>query len=387
MPSPKLPDPLSVARQEAEAINKNPEQTLYGSLNRSLIDAPHLDRESLLSGLVAFHQERMRRTPSMTTYPEAKAWVDHILAVDRELQRLARLSDEAMAIYRSLSIYLTFRGYRSAQAIGPEKCRVAYLPETDRGEMHIKNVDDPATFWNPQPVKTDPGEWREPPKRNLVWDGVGSGLHFDDEPEEIFPLPVPAMCAVFCDDVPGAVSFLARYRPFWGGQNIVLHDAQKRSVAIEKTSYNFIEVFEPDATGRSWCSGMACRDAHSPQGRYQAAQRQTYLDRFNLPADGPDAAFWAACNVTERMLSDVMRNPATIPVDDVLRLFVTPYPDGLCKDNWHYHPQQPHMEWTLVTCASVGTADRQTSYTWQRGPLPDLIWPDQPVVRTVCRPE
>lgn len=383
---PKLPDPLEVARNEADTLQNNRQNILYSWLERALRDAPHIQRASLLKGLTEFHRKRMSKIPSATTYPEAAPWIDHILTVNRELQRLTALSDEEMAIYRSLQIYLTFHGYRSAQAVGPEKCRVAYLPETDRGEMHIKNVDDPATSWNPAPLVKKTSRWQDPPQRSLIWDGVGSGLHIDDEPEEIFPLPVPAMCAKLCDDVPGAVSFLTRYSQFWGGQNIVLHDAQQRSVAIEKTSYNFIEVFEPDATGRSWCSGMACRDITSPQGRYQAARRKMYIEHFNLPEDGPDAAFWAACDLAEQILAGFLRSPGTIKVDDVLRLFVTPFPEGLCKDGRRFHPDQATIEYTLVTCASVRGPDQVVGYTWQRGPLPDLIWPDEPHTTTVCRP-
>ena len=50
------------------------------------------------------------------------------------------------------------------------------------------------------------------------------------------------------DDVPGALEFFTRYKPFWGGANLVIRDRQKRSAAFEKCSYNFIEVF-PAAPG------------------------------------------------------------------------------------------------------------------------------------------
>lgn len=383
----ELADPREAAHEEARRVRERRHELVEGRLERVFGEAPHLDRTSLLAGLTAFHRERMARVPAAATFPEAAPWVAHILAVDRELQRLAGLSDEQMAIYRSLTAFLTFRGFRAAHPIRAEKCRVAFFPETDQGAMHIKNVDDPATFWKPEPPLPATSEWTEQAARFLVWDGVGSGLHEDDEPSQIFPLPVPQMCLALCDEVPTAVEFLTRYSPFWGGQNIVLRDAQKRSVAIEKCSYNFIEVFEPDATGRSWCSGMACRDPNSPQGRYQARKRADYVTRFNLPTDGQDAAFWAACDKAERMLADFMRQPAMVRMDEVLRLFLTPYPDGLCKNGWRFHPDQAETEYTLITAASVSRPNRRTAYRWQRGPKPELTWPTAPEVSVAVRPD
>ena len=375
--APSLPDPKKAARAEADRIAAHREHALEAPLTRTLADAPHVDRDSLLAGLTEFHLERMARTPSYTTYPEARPWVEHIRAVDAELQKLAGLTDEQMAVYRSLGHYVTFRGFASARPIMTEKCRVAYLPETDRSEMHIKNVDDPATYWKKRPpAKT--AQWS--PRSGLVWDGVGSGLHIDDEPDEIFPLPVPTMCHAYCDDVPGAVDFLSRYTPFWGGQNIVLHDAQMRSVAIEKCSYNFIEVFEPTVRGRSHCSGMACRDPKSPQGKYQREKRQQYLKLFNQPDDGPDMSFWNACDTAEHMLAELMMQDRLITADEVFELFVTPFPEGLNKNGFKFHPNQAYIEYTLITHGSLRTDDTVTSFNWQREDDGSLAWPTEPDV-------
>ncbi|MCY0541594.1 hypothetical protein OVW21_26570, partial [Klebsiella pneumoniae] len=65
----------------------------------------------------------------------------------------------------------------------PEKCRVLYVPESDRGALHAKNVDDPLTYWSPRPRHEPNTPWPFPPP--LVFDGVGSGLHIDEIPPEI----------------------------------------------------------------------------------------------------------------------------------------------------------------------------------------------------------
>jgi len=239
-----------------------------------------------------------------------------------------------------------------------EKCRIIYLPETDQGAFHIKNVDDPINFWKPRIGRTK----YHAVMHDLNWDGVGSGLHIDDEPTEIFPLPIPTICHAECHDVPGAVQFLTRYSPFWGGMNIVLFDRQGRNVAIEKCSHNFIEVFQPGANGGSHCSGMASRDLQSPQRQYQAMKRQEYLQRFNQPQDGVDMVFWSACDRAERMLGDFMQKPK-ITVAEILELFTTPWPKGLNKPGVKLHPAGVR-EYTLVTHAEL--YDQRKVLVWQR---------------------
>lgn len=354
-----LPDPLSVAREQVNYVRDYGKVHIDGAVERVLMDAPFADAETLLSGLEDFHRERMAKVPSATKYPEAQPWVEQILAVDRELQALTGLSDRQMAIFRSLGAYLTFRGYGLAKPIQVERCRIIYLPETERGEFHIKNVDDPKTFWKPSVRPID--AWTD--VKPLNWDGVGSGMHMDDEPEEIFPLPYREMVFTLCDDVPGAVELLTRYSPFWGGQNIVLWDRQKRNVAIEKCSHNFIEVFYPGENGGSHCSGMACRNLQSPQGQYQTTMRLQYLEKFNQPLDGPDMTFWKGCDRAEAMLGDLMKKPKPTTAE-IITLFTTPWPKGLHKPGVKMHPDQGYPEYTLATHAEF--YDERTVYCWQR---------------------
>jgi hypothetical protein len=373
-----------VARQQAEQFRTNREYLLEAPLARVLNDSPFVDRESLLAGLVDFHRERMARVPSATKYPEMKPWVEHVVAVDREFRRLAGLTDSEMALHRSLGHYLTFRGFVNARPsaggagaaggsgrvpaappVQVERCRIVYLPDSDHGQMHIKNVDDPCTHWKELQPPPKEMPWGNP---NVVQDGVGSGLHIDDEPEEIFPIDARSMMPHHADDVPGAVEFLTRYKPFWGGGNLVIRDRQKRSAAFEKCSYNFIEVFHPGPNGASHCSGMACRDPHSPQGKYQRAKRQQYLTLFGQPADGPDQAFWDACDRAERKLADgVQKLGRPAKSDQLIKLFTTPWPEGLNKAGAKLHPMMTVAEYTLLI--HCGFLDEKRYLRWQRDPV------------------
>jgi hypothetical protein len=364
-----LKDPAEDGRAIAEQINGDRHQFITGPVERVLADAPFVDPDELLSGLAAFHSERMARIPSATRYPEAVQWAEYAIAVQKEVQAVAGLTDVELAAYSSLIHYLMFRGYMNAGPRMTEKCRVVYLPETDRGALHMKNVDDPITFWKPE---ADPGKGAAI-SAGLHWDGAGSGLHIDDEPDEIFPLPVYEMCRDLCDDVPGAVEFLTRYSSFWGGQNIVLFDDEKRSVAIEKGSYNFIDVFEPDASGGSHCSGMAFRQPQTAQGEHARDKRQQFLQRFAQPADGPDMTYWDTCDRAEEMLASLMAQDS-VTVQEVFDLLTTPWPDGLNKPGTKLHPDQGLGEYTLKTNAVL--RDERKVYLWQRDI--DGVYPDEP---------
>ncbi|MHB9106724.1 MAG: hypothetical protein ACYDCO_06690 [Armatimonadota bacterium] len=362
-----LPNPYDVARAEAAKITADPKQYLDGPFERLQLDSPFVDWPAVVAGLTAFHQERMAKIPSSATYPEAQPWVEHALAVDRELQALAGLSDEQMACYRSLKAYLTFRGFKSVElaptATPPlvtEKCRAVYLPDTDQGQLHVKNVDDPLTFWKPNP---NPAA-RMPQPGPLRGDGVGAGLHIDDEPAEIFPLNPKAMMLHFVDDVPGVVQFLTRYSPFWGSANNLYYDAQKRCVAIEKTSYNFIDVYGPDPCGGVHISGMVCRNPESAQAKYVAAKRQEFLRKFNRPEDCPDNAYWNGAMAFEKRLGDFTNRPASPTVAETLELFTAPTPRGFNKWGAKFHRDQGYLQYTLIVEAFLH--DARKIYRWQR---------------------
>lgn len=360
-----LPDPITTARAEAVRITADPGQFIDGPYQRFQLDAPFLDWPALIEGLADFHRERMAKAPSFTRYPEARPWVDYILAVDRELQALTGLSDAQMAMYRSFHAYLTFRGYQHAQrlpatAMSPEKCRAVYLPETDRGQFHIKNVDDPMTYHRPDPKPVTANPMDVP----LAMDGVGAGLHIDDEPEEIFPLQPKAMLCHYADDVPGAVEFLTRYAPFWGGANNLFYDRQKRCVAIEKSSYNFIDVYGPDACGGVHISGMCCRDPKTAQGRYVDEKRRQYVTLFGLPDDCSDNAYWRGAAAYETRLAAFLDRPVSPTVAETIDLFTAPTPRGLNKWGAMFHPDQGYLQYTLRIHAYLN--DERTVLRWQR---------------------
>lgn len=376
----QLPDPTQAAVARAQLINANRDAHLRWPLQRRLIESPNLDEAHLLQGLSAFHHERMEAIPPHDQYPEAKPWVQNILTWQQQLQKHASLSDTELAMVCSFGDYLRFRGIRQGikgEQASVEKCRVAFIPDTDRGRLHIKNVDDPPTHFKRRSAPTAlPYDGN-----SLAWDGTGSGLHLDDEPSEIFPLDVKAMLeAQGINDVPAAVAFLTRYGRFWSSANCVLHDAKQRSVSIEKCTRNHMQVHYPGQDGRSWCSGMVCRDKQSDIAQYQAARRLEYLTLFNLTDDGTDCEFWSRCEKAEAKLAHLMQTQAT-PADSaaIIAFFCLPTTQGgLNKDGSKHHPQQQHTEYTLVTNAMF--LDEKKFLRWQRDETNDFIYAQEPEV-------
>jgi len=389
-----IPDATSIAREIIERAS-NRRQYIDGPIDRVLADTPWADRETLFSGLVSFHQERLSRIPSAKKFPEATPWVERRLAVERELIA-AGMSDWDRAVLTDGDAYLAFHGYRRAAqnrqpvsgAHGPsqlEKCRIAFIPDTDEGQLFIINGDDPSTFW--QKDRTPPSlvsglgaSFWQP----LQASGVGNGLHLDSEPEEIFPLPVWEMYNCFCDDLPSVVEFLTRYGQFWSGCNIIIHDRAGNSVAIEKCSRGYTEVFYPAADGRSHVSGMVCRDPNSPQGKHQRAMREEYVRISGQSwdaGDTVDVAFWEACDLAHRILADFLRRPDQLTVNEVTKLFTTPFPRGLRKTGAKFHPNQGYLEYTLVTYLAL--LDKRQVRRYQCDDPPGMAWPTEPEVYQV----
>ncbi len=357
LPSP--PDAHADAHAEADRLSQT-NWSAQRAIKNISADAPKLNQARLIEQLTVFHQERMQRVPDACRFPESPMWVDYIRQRDCSLQDACGMSGKDLAVLRSLYLFMAFRGWRDPEIAGKENaspqppppngehCRVAYLAESTWGEVHFKNVDNPLAGFAPRPIP----EGMERPQ--LVCDGVGSGMHMDIEPADLFPLEPRRMMLYETGDTPGAVEFLTKYRDFWGGCNVLIYDRDQRAAAIEKSSYSQLAVFQQNSAGAVHISGMVCRDPESEQAQHLSAMRQQYLTRFGLSRDGPDHTFWQACDQAEGMLSEAL-NPYTdsqpINAEKIWQLFRTPWPKGLSKEGDRLHPNQTVEEYTLTTYA------------------------------------
>jgi len=316
---------------------------------RCLARAVGWSEEVVAQKVQAFHRERIDAEPDLNTYPELRGARDDLLATYRGMRDVG-VPDDVIVLSETLNFW---RDTRLVQETGrayhppttPEKCRVVYVPETSDGALHAKNVDDPLTYWQPRPPYPPGSAW--PWTHPLWFDGVGSGLHVDEMPPEIFPVKPIELCKQHCTTVAEAEEFMVRYNYFWSSQNLLVHDAHGNSVAFEKTRCR-VAARGPNEKGINFITGMGALD---PGIRaFQKEMRQKYLDQIGETWDGPDGAFWKICqgkwdNMT-RYIGELSRSPSA---EGLMELMEQRDPSGpMCPTGIKSHPDDVIAGCTLV---------------------------------------
>ena len=305
--------------------------------------------EVLAEKVEAFHRERIDALPDLNRYPELRGAQDALQATYRGMQD-AGVPDDVIVLSATLSFWRDTRLLQeTCKAHRPpttsEKCRVLYVPETSDGALHAKNVDDPLTYWRPRPTFPAGSSW---PQTHPLWfDGVGSGLHIDEIPPEIFPVDPVELCKQHCTTVPEAEEFMVRYNYFWSSQNLLVHDLHGNSVAFEKTRCR-VATRGPNEKGINYITGMGALDPgiHA----FQQEMRQKYLDQIGETREGSDGSFWRLSQGTwdnmGRYVEDLSQNPSA---DGVMALMEKRDPDGpMCLTGVKSHPDDKVAGCTLV---------------------------------------
>lgn len=307
-------------------------------------------KEMVLQKVRDFHRERLDAVPDLAVYPELRGYRDLLEIEDKGL-RDGGADETLIALFKSLNFW---RDVRLQQETGracftmalPEKCRVLYLPESDRGPLHLKNTDDPLTYWKPQPPVAPGTPW--PYDHPLSSDGVGSGLHIDEIPPEIFPVNVHALWREECTTLSEATDLLVRYNYFWAHQNLLIHDAKGDSVAFEKTRCR-IATRGPNEKGINFINGMGALDPEL--STFIKGQRQKYLDQRNERwEESPEGAFFTTCeNKWKNMARYVDELSANPTYDNAKQLMEQRDKSGpMCLTGEKSHPDLPVGGCTLI---------------------------------------
>lgn len=318
-------------------------------LARGLAHVIGWPKAKLIEEVVRFDRDRLDAVPALAVYPELRGYRERLVEEDRG-KRDAGMDDELIAIARSMTDYSRVRlfaltGKMYYAEAKPEKCRVLYVPNAKGGAIHTKNVDDPNNYFKPDaPVK--PGTpWPFP--HPLFFDGVGSGLHIDETPPDIFPVNPLELCREHCTTVPAAIDFLVRYNHFWHSQNLLVHDYFGNSVAFEKTACR-VAVRGPNKNGVNYITGMGALDPGI--AAHQKAMREKYLQQVGEDWDGPNGSYWKVCEGQWRNMTRYVNElPAEPTLEEINALMEKRDPDGpLCKTGVLGHPSLTIAEWTLV---------------------------------------
>ena len=301
--------------------------------------------------VVDFHRERLESVPDLARYPELRGYADLLRQEERALHD-GGADDVVIALSKSLHFW---RGTRLQEETGkawyaqamPEKCRILFCADSDRGALHLKNVDDPLLYFTPAPPVAPGEKWPfEHDEHPLVFDGVGSGLHIDEIPPEIFPVDVRTLCREHCRAVQDATEFMVRYNYFWGSQNLLVHDNAGNSVAFEKT-WCRVATRGPNAQGINFISGMGSLDPEL--STFQRGQRQKYLDQIGASwEDSTDGCFFTSCENKwknmARYVDELSLNPTW---ENAKQLMEQRDPDGpMCLTGQKCHPDQTFVGYT-----------------------------------------
>ena len=246
--------------------------------------------------------------------------------------------------------------------VAEEKCRCAYVPESDVGPLAISNTDDPIRGFQPAPPFVAPDE----DGVNVYMAGVGSGLHFDEEPPGFFPVDQGAMLTVasrVAHGVTEAVEMLETLSPNWGRQNLLLVDAAKCSASIDKCSFNRFAAKVNKKPLIEHVSGMVCRDRSYRD--YQRSLRQAYLDSVEGNWDGCEGRFWEEADRKESRLTDGLGKLKGNPTYDGVRALFNSHerPGHLCKHGEPVKEGDPNPSFTLQK--HIHIFDRQEYHRWQ----------------------
>ena len=334
-------------RERGAAFLAGPHPRLAMSKARGIARQLGWPLEMLVEKVAAYDRERIDAMPDLIRYPELRGSRDQIEAGDRGM-RYAGVSNEMIALHRTLDFFLLTRLYEQTGRAyyaepGVEECRVLYVPDSEVGPVHAKNVDGPLDGWEPI-LPTPPGTpwfWNHP----IVLDGVGSGLHIDEVPPEIFPVNIYDLCYDNCATLSEATELLTRYNYFWGHGNLLVRDNHGNSMAFEKTQCR-IATRGPNRHGMNFISGMGALDPGIRE--HQRRMRQKYLDQVGRDWDGSEGRFWRESDQTyANMAMYVERLPARPTLREINELMERHDPGGpLCYIGEKTHPQQPGC-WTV----------------------------------------
>jgi hypothetical protein len=320
---------------------------------------------SLLGRLDKFVDRTMRNLVLLDGKPPLKGYAQ---AFDATLsQSIKTTGKNGRALLRSFLFpywqIFHLRFYpRYLPTVLTEKCRTAYLSDSDVGALVAANKDDPLGDFKP--------DSRPPPAQSetRVWyDGAGSGLHIDEEPPGFFPVDYRTMMDAVsrtARDVPDAVEMLEHLSPHWGRGNVLLIDREKRSARIDKCSFHRFAARVNTGSRAEHISGMVCFDPGYKA--YQRSLREAYLESVQGTWDGYEGAAFDANDLKDRVLDEGLRKLETDPTYDGLLDLLTCHdrPGYLCKHGDPVQPGEPApREYTLLRVFWL--IDRKECHRWQ----------------------
>lgn len=313
-----------------------------------------------------FDAERMKCVPSARRFPETKGLPD-LLVAERK-----GFVDGSGAGPRELAFHYTWFFYCSRRLntryvgkdIRANHCTAVYIRDSkEGGPLYGRNLDDIRRpgLEDLQPPKLGPDG-----KRRRLTDGVSSAVLCDEEPKEVFPVKVWEIMPKDCKDVKDIVAFLQRYNEFWGPQNGIIVDEEQNCVAFEKSNCRFGVRYSDDGTA----AVTACSYLIPEMKKFKEERSRLSLKLRGWDETAPDWVYWKGCDARYKRLLKLTKeaNDRGATLEDMANIVTdhaVPFPERICLAGQKGHPDDPDVNWTLTSQASVLEGPNRRTLFWR----------------------
>ena len=310
-------------------------------------------------------RERLERVPSLTKFPETKGLPDIVRAERRGFVDATGAGPREVAYQFSWFFYCSRR--LNAHYVGvdqrPNNCTAVYIRNSkEGGPLRGRNLDD---------IRRPGLENFVPPQgtaggRKLRNDGVSSAVLCDDEPTEMYPVQVWDLLPPDCKRVKDIIPFLERYNEFWGPQNTLLVDEYQDVVAVEKSNCRMGVRWSDDGAA----AVTACSYLIPEMKKFREERHRLSLKRRGWDETSSDWQYWLGCDARYHRLLKLTaeanaRGATLADMANIVTDHAVPFPERICLAGERGHPDEPDVNWTLTSQASVLEGPNRRSLFWR----------------------
>lgn len=318
--------------------------------------------------IIELEDQRLDADLDLTKFPECRGLRELVVAEHKGF--LEACGDAWMTAHHFNWYWFVSRRLNTryvAAAPPPSQCTSVFIRDSEEGPLSGRNVDDlRRSFDTFEPPGPDEGPDGEPLQGITMLGAVSSAVLCDDEPEDIFPVEPLDLLPPDLTDLDEFVSFMERYKDFWGPHNSIWVNPDYDSVSLEKANCRM--GVRRAINGAS--AVTACSYLTPEMNRFHKDRAKASIEARGLTADCADQVYWDGCEVRYHRLlqlvaEEVERGPT---LDGVLRIMLdhdVPFPDRICLAGEEFHPDALDSNWTLTSNASVLTGPTRRT-VWRR---------------------
>lgn len=304
--------------------------------------------------VLKIEKERMAAEPDLSKLPECRGLTDAVAAQHKGFLDVSA-NPWARAYYYNWYWFISRRlNTRYVGTLAPRgQCTAVFFQNSAEGPLVGNNLDDiRRSFEEFVPPREGPAG--KPIQKITQIGGVSAAILCDEEPEDIFPVPLDWVRPPEITMLPEWMEFLHRYRDFWGPHNSIWIDPEMNSAAVEKSNCRMGVRWPEDGASAI----TACAYLTPEMNAFKKERDRVSIERRGWDEDCPDFVFWAGCErryhrLLELVAAESRRGPTLEGLAAILLDHAAPFPDRICLSGEQCHPSEPLTNWTLESSAQV----------------------------------